>query len=51
MTTSRAVTKVGLVLATIAAVLVTQHPHVAVWIANIGDWLAGVGLRLACYGY
>ena len=51
MTTSRAVTKVGLVLATVATVLVVHYPRVAVWIANIGDWLSAVGVKLACYGH
>ena len=51
MTTSRAVTKVGLVLATVAAVLVAHYPRLAVWMANAGDWLSAVGVKLACYGH
>ena len=51
MGTSRAVTKAGLVLATIATVLVAHYPRVAVWIADVGDWLSAVGVKLACYGH
>ena len=51
MKPSRAVTKAGLIIVTVAGVIVTITPRLAVWIVDVGDWLSAVGVKLACYGY
>ena len=48
MTIPRAITKLGLVLTTVAALAVANYPRIALALANLGDWLSAVGLRLAC---
>jgi hypothetical protein len=51
MKTSRAVTKLGLILVTIATFMVANYPRIAVWLANAGDWLSSIGVKLACHGH
>lgn len=50
MKVSRAVTKLGLVLVTVAGPIVASYPKLAVTLADLGDWLSAVGVKLACYG-
>jgi hypothetical protein len=48
MTIPRAVTKLGLLLTTLAALAVANYPRIALALANIGDRLSALGLHLAC---
>jgi len=47
---SRAVTKLGLALVTVAGPIVAIYPKLALLLADVGDWLSAVGVKLACYG-
>ncbi len=51
MKLSRGVIKLGLHLCTVATVVVLWYPRIAVWIADIGDWLSAFGVKLMCYGH
>ncbi len=51
MKLSRGVVKLGLSIVTLATVLVATHPQLAVWLANAGDRLSALGIKLACYGH
>jgi hypothetical protein len=50
MKPSRILSRFSLLVVGISTVLVTQAPRLAVWLANVGDTLSAISLKLGCYG-
>lgn len=50
MKASRIITKAGLLLTTAANHVVKTLPRIALLLANAGDRLSALGVKLACYG-